>query len=110
MVSIDRETPGFLARLMGRFVEGTPALIASVAGASDATPKEAARAAHSLKSTSARFGAKALAELAARAEAAVGQGDLSATRELGEAMRLEFERATELMQQHPALAGTPAKP
>ena len=110
LVSIDRETPGFLARLMGRFVEGTPALIASVAGASDATPKEAARAAHSLKSTSARFGAKALAELAARAEAAVGQGDLSATRELGEAMRLEFERATELMQQHPALAGTPAKP
>jgi signal transduction histidine kinase/DNA-binding NarL/FixJ family response regulator len=106
LAKMDREAPGILAKLTGMYLTGTPALIASVAGASEASRGEAHNAAHTLKSTSARFGAGALAALAAQAEAASRAGRLEATRRLGEAMRKEFARVEELIRQHPALSRT----
>jgi CheY-like chemotaxis protein/HPt (histidine-containing phosphotransfer) domain-containing protein len=105
LMQVERDKPGFLARLARTFLENTPELIASVAEASDAAPQEAQRAAHSLKSTSARFGARALAGLAAQAEAAAREGKLEDARTLAGAMREEFARAADLMQRHPAISG-----
>lgn len=65
-------------------------MIATVAKASHESIQDAERAAHTLKSTSARLGAPNLAALCAQAEAAAREGDLDLTRELGEAMRLEI--------------------
>ena len=100
LVAMDRDTPGFLTRLAGRFLESTPELIANVVGASDASAQEAQRAAHSLKSTSARFGAHALSKLAAQAEAAAREGQLDTARELGQAIRLEFGRVSQALAVH----------
>jgi signal transduction histidine kinase/CheY-like chemotaxis protein/HPt (histidine-containing phosphotransfer) domain-containing protein len=109
LLQLDRETPGFLARLAGRFLETTPALIASVAGVADASTKDAERSAHTLKSTSARFGAHALAALAAQAETAVRAGQAGAARELAEAMRLEFTMVSQALATHlERLADRPA--
>ena len=104
LLQVERTRPGFLAKLAARFLADTPALIASVAGASAEAAQEAQRAAHSLKSTSARFGARVLAMLAAQAEAAAREGRLDTARELAETMRQEFTRVAQLMQQHPALS------
>ena len=97
---MDQDTPGFFAKLTGLFLGGTPALIASVAAASGASAQDAQRAAHTLKSTSARFGARALAALAAQAEAAAREGRLDAVRELGEAMGQEFEQVRRAFATH----------
>jgi len=103
LVLLDRETPGFLAKLTGRFLDNTPDLIASVAGIAGESAPDAQRAAHTLKSTSARFGAHALAQLAAQAEAAAREGRVDDARALGVAMRPEFERVRQAVSQH--LAG-----
>jgi HPt (histidine-containing phosphotransfer) domain-containing protein len=92
LAELDRTTPGLLARVTGRFLEGSPALIATVAAASRETLQDAERAAHTLKSTSARLGAPALAEFCAQAEAAARDGDPARVRQLAEAMRREFEQ------------------
>ncbi len=104
LVAMDREMPGFLAQLTDRFLEVAPALIAGVAGASNESAKDAERAAHSLKSTSARFGALALARLAAQAEAAAREGHLDSARALAEAMRVEFASVSARLRQQPVLA------
>ncbi len=100
LVEIDRDTPGFLVGLAAQFLESTPELIANVSGASDASRQEAQRAAHSLKSTSARFGAHALSKLAAQAETAAREGQLDSARELGLAMRVEFGRVSQALEMH----------
>jgi len=92
LAELDRTTPGLLARVTGRFLEGSPALIATVAAASRESLQDAERAAHTLKSTSGRLGAPRLAALCAQAEAAAREGDPDRTRELAEAMRREFEQ------------------
>lgn len=100
LVKLDRGTPGLLARFIGRFVDNTPALIDSVAGINHESAAAAGRAARSLRSTSAYFGAMALAGMAAEAEAAARAGRLADARALGEAMRVEFDRAIDSMRQH----------
>ena len=103
LVKMDRDTPGFLAKLTGRFIDGTPALMARVAGITDETVEDAERAAHSLRSTSARFGANTLAGLAGRAEAAAKERRLDEARALGEEMRAAFASAVDHMRQHAAM-------
>jgi HPt (histidine-containing phosphotransfer) domain-containing protein len=108
MLELDRGAPGTMARLAAMFSAGTPALIDTIAHAAAGSDEEARRSAHSLKSSSASFGALALAALAARAEAAAREGRLSAVRELAEAMRLEFSRADgELAAHLRRVAATP---
>jgi len=104
LLQVERTKPGFLARLAKRFLNDAPALIDSVAGASAETAQDAQRAAHSLKSTSARMGALSLAHLARQAEAAAREGRLDTVLELAKTMRQEFARAAQLMRQHPALS------
>ncbi len=102
LVKLDRDTPGLLAKFTGRFIDGTPALIDCVAGITRETSVAAERAAHSLRSTSAYFGAMALAGLAAEAEAAAKAGRIDEARILGAAMRVEFDRAIDRMPQQGA--------
>jgi HPt (histidine-containing phosphotransfer) domain-containing protein len=104
LVAMDRDMPGFLGKLADRFLDSAPALISSVAGVTDESTKDVERAAHSLKSTSARFGALALSRLAAQTEAAVREGNLDSARALADSMHLEFARISEHIRQHPALA------
>lgn len=100
LAALDRTTPGLLARVTGRFLEGSPALIATVAGVSRDSLQEAERAAHTLKSTSGRLGAPRLAALCAQAEAAAREGDPDRARVLAEAMRLEFEQLCPVFASH----------
>ena len=100
LLKLDRDAPGFLAKLFGLFLEGAPGHISQVAGVSDDTAVDAERAAHTLKSTSARFGAHALASLAEQAEIAVRAGRIDRARELAEAMRAEFAHASRLLAEH----------
>ncbi|MBL0124940.1 MAG: Hpt domain-containing protein [Betaproteobacteria bacterium] len=99
--------PGFLAKLTSRFLDSAPQLIVSVAGASTDSAKDAERAAHSLKSTSARFGALALSRLAAQAEAASREGHFDTARAIADAMRIELASVSERLQQY-AVADSPA--
>jgi signal transduction histidine kinase/HPt (histidine-containing phosphotransfer) domain-containing protein len=107
LLEVERHKPGFLAALAARFLDDGPAQISAVA---DAPPPDAQRAAHTLKSVSARFGAHALAALAAQAEAALREGRTEDARALALPMRKEIERAGVLLRQHPALRGLPAAP
>jgi HPt (histidine-containing phosphotransfer) domain-containing protein len=100
LAQLDRGTPGLLARITGRFLEGSPALIAAVAGASRESLQDAERAAHTLKSTSGRLGAPRLAALCAEAESAAREGNLDRVRALGETMRLEFEQLGPVFASH----------
>ena len=103
LTRLDRDSPGLLHSLVGRFLSNTPELIAQIAGAAlDAGEME--RAAHSLKSTCARFGAPALAALALQAEAAAQAGDLAGARRIGRSMREEFSRFEPAFRGHPAVA------
>ena len=71
-----------------------------IAGVTDETAESAERAAHTLKSTSARFGVHALAGLAAEAEGAVRAGRIDRARELADAMHQEFAHARPLLIEH----------
>ncbi|MSQ73757.1 MAG: sensor histidine kinase [Betaproteobacteria bacterium] len=94
LANLDRDTPGLLVNLTRRFLDSAPLLIASVSGAATDAAQAARRAAHSLKSTSAQFGAIQLAQLAARAETAVLAGGIDTARQLGRSMSLEFTRVS----------------
>jgi HPt (histidine-containing phosphotransfer) domain-containing protein len=62
--------------------------------------QDAERAAHTLKSSSARLGAPRLAALCADAESAAHEGNLDRVRALGETMRLEFEQLGPVFASH----------
>ena len=100
LLKLDRNEPGFLGRLIALFVQTAPEQIGEVAGVMDETAASAARAAHTLRSTSLRFGLFALAGLAADAEAAVRAGRTEQARELADAMHKEFAHARPLLIEH----------
>ena len=75
--------PAFLAELIDTYVADTPQQLATIRQALEARDAEAVRrAAHSLKSNSATFGAAALAELGAQLEARGKAGELAGADEL----------------------------
>jgi len=100
LLKLDRNEPGFLGRLIALFVQTAPEQIGVVACVTEATAVAAERAAHTLKSTSARFGLHALARLAGEAEAAVRSGQADRVHELVDAMHDEFAHARPLLIEH----------
>ena len=85
-------------------VSSTPGLIAQVAGDAPASVKDTEIAAHSLKSTCARFGAVRVTALAAQAERAARDGALSEAQHLGALIRLAYDQFEVRFRQHPAVA------
>ena len=81
-----------------------------VACVTDATAVAAERAAHTLKSTSARFGLHALARLAGEAEAAVRSGQADKVQALVDAMHDEFAHARPLLIEHLEGLGSTSAP
>jgi PAS domain S-box-containing protein len=100
LLKLDRNQPGFFGKLIALFVQSAPEQIGEIAGVTDETAESAERAAHTLKSTSERFGVFALARLAAEAEAAVRAGRIDRARELADAMHDEFAHARPLLIEH----------
>ena len=100
LLKLDRNQPGFFGKLIALFVQSAPEQIGEIAGVTDETAESAERAAHTLKSTSERFGVFALAKLAAEAEAAVRAGRIDRARELADAMHDEFAHARPLLIEH----------
>jgi HPt (histidine-containing phosphotransfer) domain-containing protein len=85
----DRE---FLAELIETYLDDSPALFADLRGGLAAGDASAVlRAAHTLKSTSASFGAAHLAALSREIEAAAGAGDLAGLAPRVEIAETEFE-------------------
>ena len=77
------DDPAFLAELIDTYVADTPQQLATIRHALDTGDAEAVRrAAHSLKSNSATFGAATLAELGAQLEARGKAGELAGTDEM----------------------------
>ena len=99
LLAMDGNNPGFLRRVVERYLEGTPALIAAVAAASPGTRAEAQRAAHSLKSTSAQLGAMRLSELGRQAENAARDGELPEARRIAGHMTGELAGAAAALEQ-----------
>ncbi|MBL8487898.1 MAG: response regulator [Rhodocyclaceae bacterium] len=93
LLAMDGQNPGFLRRVVERYLEVTPGLIEAVAMAGPETRADAQRAAHSIKSTSAQLGATSLAELARGAEAAARDGELAEARRLATDMGGELAGA-----------------
>ena len=100
LLKLDRNQPGFFGKLIGLFVQSAPEQIGEIIGVTDETAESAQRAAHTLKSTSERFGVFALARLAADAEAAIRAGRIGQARELADAMYEEFAHARPLLIEH----------
>jgi two-component system, sensor histidine kinase len=99
---LDADSPGVLSSLVTRFLDDTPRLIGQIETGRAAAEVE--RAAHSLRSTCARFGAGQLSELAARAEHCARAGDLVAAQSDVASMHLAFERFDAAFRAHPAVA------
>ncbi len=110
LLRLDRNEPGFLGRLVALFILTAPEQIGEVAGVTEETAGAAERAAHTLKSTSARFGLFALAGMAGRAEAAVRAGRIENARALADAMHEEFARARPLLIEHLEGIGSSSSP
>ena len=103
LMRLERDLPGLLGNLVRRFLGSTPALIARITGDEPASAKDMEIAAHSLKSTCARFGAMRVAALAAQAEQAARDGLLPEAQRLGAAIRGEFDRFEAEFKRHPAV-------
>ena len=104
LVRLEEDSPGILGNLVRRFLSNTPGLIAQVAGDAPASVKDTEIAAHSLKSTCARFGAVRVTALAAQAERAARDGALSEAQHLGALIRLAYDQFEVRFRQHPAVA------
>src|SRR5919199_3327777 len=84
--------PTFLAELIDTYVADTPQQLAAIRRALEVGDAEAVRrAAHSLKSNSATFGAAALAALGAQLEARGKAGALAGTDELVARAEAEYD-------------------
>ncbi len=105
LLALDTRNPGTFARLAGRFLDTTPELIARICGDASTTPNETGIAAHSLKSTSARFGALRVSALAAAAERAVREERLADANRLGTQIRDAYDAFVTEFRRHPAIAG-----
>lgn len=104
LLRLEKDSPGLLRSLVGRFMSNTPELIAVVAAATGKTANEVEIAAHSLKGTCGRFGAHQLAALAVRAEQAARAGSLAEAQEAGSLMTPEFAAFEQALRRHPAAA------
>jgi HPt (histidine-containing phosphotransfer) domain-containing protein len=86
------DDPAFLAELIDTYVADTPQQLATIRRALDTGDAEAVRrAAHSLKSNSATFGAAALAGLGAQLEARGKAGELAGMDELVARAEAEYD-------------------
>jgi CheY-like chemotaxis protein/HPt (histidine-containing phosphotransfer) domain-containing protein len=102
LILMDGESPGLMKRLVGTFLETTPGLLTRVESGTEGP--DLAIAAHSLKSTFARFGAMRLSQLAASAESAARRGDLGGARAAGIAIRDGYAEFLREFRAHPAVA------
>ena len=85
----------FVRELIDAFFEDAPAQLAALRSAVEqGDAAEARRAAHTLKSNAATFGASSLADVSRELEAAAAGGDLDDTAGLLERAELEWERAS----------------
>lgn len=92
MASLRDEGEDFLLDLVDLFVTETPARLALLASALDAGNRVTAqRAAHTLKSTAAVFGAYAMASVASAAELAARAGELPEVARLLPSLRMITE-------------------
>lgn len=89
----------FLAELIGDFFAGAPQLLQAMRQALAAgDPAELRRAAHSLKSNSASFGAGVLEQLCRELEARGNDGRLSGAGALLDAIEAEYARVEQALQ------------
>jgi HPt (histidine-containing phosphotransfer) domain-containing protein len=86
------DDPEFMAELVDTYLADSPGLFAELrAGLASGDATAVRRAAHTLKSTSASFGATRLAALGREMEAAADTGDLAAVASRVETAETEFE-------------------
>jgi HPt (histidine-containing phosphotransfer) domain-containing protein len=89
----------FVRELIDAFVEDAPVQLAAIRSAVEqGDADEARRAAHTLKSNAATFGASALAEVSRELEAAGTRNELDGAGALVEQAELEWERAREALE------------
>jgi signal transduction histidine kinase/HPt (histidine-containing phosphotransfer) domain-containing protein/ActR/RegA family two-component response regulator len=101
MIQMDSETPGLMKHFVDVFLSTTPPLIERVTSGTDRS--DVALAAHSLKSTAARFGAVRLSRLAAGAEKALRQGEAGDLRVMTSGIEAEYARFLQEFLRHPAV-------
>ena len=101
LAALDTRAPGTLGHLVRCFLASTPALIERLDGGSGADAGELQRTAHTLKSTSARFGARRLSALASVVERAVRDGRLDEARAIGVRLRGEYGVFEAAFRSHP---------
>ena len=85
----------FVDELVDTFLADAPPLVAALHG-SDA--REVRRAAHTLKSNAATFGAEALAEICAELEQQAQDGDLAGAPELADRIEAEYELVAQALR------------
>ena len=90
----------FVRELIDAFLEDAPMQLAALRSALEQADAEAARrAAHTLKSNAATFGASSLAEVCRELEVAAVRGELDGAGGLLEQAELEWERARAALDQ-----------
>jgi len=105
LARIERSKPGFIAGLVDQYLESAPQLIAQVVAAAPANARDAERAAHSLKSSSARVGAAELSGIAARAQASLRDGEFDEAHRLAADMLGALERTRARLVAHARALG-----
>ena len=109
LVRLDQTSPGLLAALVQRFLPDAHGLIEQIndgldaPGAVPVNAQDMERAAHSLKSTCARFGAAQVVHFAEQAERAAAAGETSQARDTGMRLRAAFALFEQAFRQHPAI-------
>jgi len=97
-----------VGNLVTSYLRNAETLVQTIAGGANAQRAELARAAHSLKSTSARFGAKRLSALAAAIERSAGEAAAADLERLADELATEHRAASVALQS--ALARLPDGP
>ena len=89
----------FVSELAEEFFANSPNLIHEInSGLETADANVVRRAAHSLKSTSASFGAMALSDMCKQVEAAARDGNLDGLTEIVAQIENEYKQSTELIK------------
>jgi histidine phosphotransfer protein HptB len=89
----------FVRELIETFLEDAPEQLAALRNAVEqGDAEEARRAAHTLKSNAATFGASALSEVCRELEAAAARGELDGATALVDQAEAEWERAREPLE------------
>ncbi|MFN7085047.1 MAG: ATP-binding protein [Burkholderiales bacterium] len=88
---LDAGRPGIFHSILQKYLDSTRQLVMAIGQAPDGELKEVERAAHSLKSSSARLGARRLAQLASEIEMAARSGAAQRVRVHARRLEAEFE-------------------